>query len=122
MKKFIISNSKGTTSVMEVECEKVSIFEDGVVALLKDGEWKARIDLPISLYEKFPNGKVVKPIFCWHAFYETVDLALEEVGKGLYWEILRAKKKELATNPDTVLEVSKEEIDELLSKVKVKNL
>ena len=119
MKKFIISQHKGTTSIMEVECEKVSIFEDGAVALLKTGEWKARIDLPTSLYEKLPDGKVIKPIFCWHAFYETADEAVQKIGKDLHWEILRAKKKQLASNLDIVLEVLPEEIDEALSKIKI---
>lgn len=70
MRKWIIyqSRDKGT-SVMEVEIEMVRSAEDPSVGWLPEGEYKARIMQPKSLYEKQDDGSLTPPMWYSHAFY-----------------------------------------------------
>jgi hypothetical protein len=118
MKKFVIHSSKGTMSVLEVECVKLSKAESPLFNLADD-QWMAKITAPESLYEKREEGKSEPPIWCWWAFHETAEECLEKLRKDAEYSILRAKSKRKSKEPDLVVEASPDEIEAIMSAIKV---
>jgi|SRR6185436_4239734 len=123
MKKFIIQ-SKQKISILEVECEKLSIIDDMSIMQLKPGEWKAKINKPISLFEKDNCGKLVPPVWCWHSFYETIDECTDQIKDMVRTELFRDRKKYFLKNLNiTSIEIDEEEINkeiaDVISKVEV---
>lgn len=110
MRKFYINSKRGATSIMEVEIQLVTPLEDCSVLWLQPGEYKARITEPQSLLlkvEKVVEGKkevsFVPDVFCWHAFYETVEDAREVVAKNIRFEMqtfAESKHREVATDEE----------------------
>jgi hypothetical protein len=68
MRRFAVQHSRGQTSVMEVEIEILSAMEDPTVLWLPEGEFKARVMAPTSLYDQ--DGK--PPVWYSHAIYWTI--------------------------------------------------
>lgn len=114
MKKFVIHSTRGKTSVMEVECEKLSRMDHFHMGL-KEGEWMGKITAPQSLFEKTLDGKLVPPVWCWWAFYETAEEYLASIKKSAVATILRTKAKRKSSEPDLVVEVTEEELSEISS-------
>lgn len=82
MKKFVIHSRKGTTSIMEVECELVQAIEDPSIMWLPAGEYRARVLEPAALHqkiEKLVDGKkvvtLVPDVWCSHSFYSSLEEA-----------------------------------------------
>lgn len=74
MKKFVIHGLKSKTSIIEVECTKLTSMDTPSIGWLPKDEYKARIDAPTSLFDKIDN-KLEKPI--WHSFvfFDTLEEA-----------------------------------------------
>ena len=90
MKKYSIKSAKGKTTIYEVEIEVIRTAEDVSVSWLNTGEYKARVLKPISFHqriEKLVDGKkeivMVPDIWCWHAFYESVEDAKAQATKWI---------------------------------------
>lgn len=85
MRKFTIQSKKGSYSIVEVEVELVRPMEDPSVMWLGSGEYKARVLAPEMFHqriEKVVEGKkefvLVPDVWCWHAFYESAEIAREQ--------------------------------------------
>lgn len=123
MRKFYIHNKRGATSIMEVEVQVVTPLEDCSVLWLKPGEYKARITEPQSLLlkvEKIVDGKkevsFVPDVFCWHAFYETVEEAREVVAKNTRFEMqtfAENKHRAIATDEEVAAAIAAVQVEML---------
>src|SRR5271165_3876860 len=71
MRRFAVQHNRGQTSVMEIEIQILSAMEDSSVLWLPEGEFKARIVAPTSLYDQ--DG--LPPIWYSHAIYWNVHQA-----------------------------------------------
>lgn len=125
MKKFIINYAKNAISIVEVDCEKVCSIDDLSIGSLKDDEWKARINKPDFLYEKGTAGKLIKPIWCWHSFYDSVEDCFVELHNAISYKLLKNKTKEFFKTNDNSsvfnfdLEVLKKEVDEIIARIQI---
>lgn len=88
MKKFVVHRS----SIIEVECTKLSPAEDPSTALLPEGEYKAKIDAPTSLFEKI-DSKLVKPVWYSFAFFQTLEDAKKKMEADVRATLERNKRK-----------------------------
>lgn len=120
MRKFVINVRKGTTTIMEVECEVVTPLQDSSIMFLKPGEWKGSITAPQSLMvrvEKIVDGKkesnFIPDVYCWHAFYDTVEAAQTEVAK-----MTRHEMQVFAANKRRPV-ATEEEVQAAIAEVKV---
>jgi hypothetical protein len=93
MRKFTIISRKGVTTIQEVEIELVSTLEDPSVMWMKPGEYKAKVLKPESLYEKQNDGRLISPIWCWFAFFNSEDDARAQAEQDLKREMERAARK-----------------------------
>lgn len=116
MKKFVIHSVKGSASIIEVEVIKLSPMECPA-SILQEGEWMGRIISPEFLFEKIADGKAAPPIWCWWAFYDSVELCLAQLHEETKVSLLRSKHKHNTTGES--VEVSEEEISAVLSAVKI---
>lgn len=116
MKKFIINYVRGQASIIEVECEMLS---SDPTSSLKDGEWRAVITKPESLFEKQDNGSLLPPTYCWFAFYDSVELAMSHLKKITTESLLRDIEKSKVINPSIEINFSLSEVDDIMNKVKV---
>jgi hypothetical protein len=94
MKKFIIQSERNKTSIIEVEIELVTAMEDPSIKWLPEGEYKARILQPKSLYEKQEDGTLVSPLWYSHAFYCNKLDAWTKLEKMIRDGFERDKRKE----------------------------
>ena len=120
MKKFVIQSVKGATSIVEVEYEVMPKFYSYT---LKEGEWMGKITAPTFLYEKDMSNKLVPPIWCWWAFYESVETAMEYLNKNFRESIVRSLEKQARLSGSVYVPLSEEDLDNFvmgaLSTVKV---
>lgn len=103
MRKYIVQHLKGVTSILEIECEKVTLLEDPSLAWsLKNFEYKVKVSKPVSFAGE---------ILCWWALFATEPLARQQAEKELIEEAKRNARKEgrLFTVP---------ELGKILQKVK----
>lgn len=115
MKKFVIYSSRGKTSIIEVECEIIPIM-DHYFAGLKDDEWVAKISKPESLLERSIDKKIIQPVWCWWAFYNSVEECLSSLRESTKESLLRSKRK--SKDPELVIDVTEEELDVVMSSIK----
>jgi hypothetical protein len=94
MIKFIIHIERGgKTSIMEVEIELVTAVEDPSVKWLPEGEYKARVTTPMSLYDKQEDGSLTPPVWYSHAFSWTIHQAWARAERMLREEFQRGLVK-----------------------------
>lgn len=103
MKKFIIYNKKGNTSLVEVECEFVSAMEDPCSNYIQynEGEYRARILKPDFLHDKIEKKQsdgtkisVLRPPVLWsHAFYDSLEIARASAEKRIQSGFKSQKEK-----------------------------
>lgn len=91
MKKFVI-NAKGKTSIIEVECVKLTPMDTPSIGWLPQDEYKARIDAPTSLFDKTDN-KLEKPIWHSFAFFDTLEEAKIKASADIKVMLERNEKK-----------------------------
>ena len=91
MRKFVVQSVKGVTSIVEVEYEVMPKYYDYA---LREGEWKGKITAPTFLYEKDVNNKLVPPVWCWWAFHDSVEAAMEYLKTSFTDSIVRAGQKQ----------------------------
>ncbi len=66
-KAYVVHTDRtGQISVIQVEIERITAMEDPSVMFLPNGEFRARILNPTSLWEKNDRGVLVAPV--WHNF------------------------------------------------------
>ena len=120
MRKFFIHSFKGDTTIMEVEIE---VMPKSYFTSLKEGEWMGKVTAPTSLYEKQNNGILTPPIYCWWAFYDSVETCKEQMEKACRLSLIRLKRKMSLRSDIPVEPASAEEIEsevaESISKVKI---
>lgn len=120
MRKFIVRSIKGITSIVEVEYEVMPKFYDYA---LKEGEWKGKITAPTFLYEPDVNNKLVPPVWCWWAFHDSVQTALEYLDTSFRDSFVRAKEKQARLSGEVYKPYSTQELNalvlEALDQVKV---
>lgn len=106
MYKFVIYSRKGKTTVYEVECEKILPMEDPSIMWAPQGEYRARIFRPETLFEPdlVDGTKMVPPVWCDHAFYETSAAALAVARKWVRHELVdyQIQKKREPKSEDEV--------------------
>ena len=88
MKKFVIHRN----SIIEVECTKLSTAENPSIAWLPSGEYWARIDAPVSIFDKV-DAKLVNPIWHSFAFFQTMDDAKKKMEANVRDTFDRNKRK-----------------------------
>lgn len=94
MRKFYIHTERGAkTSIIEVEAELITAMEDPSIQWLPEGEYRARILAPKSLYEKQEDGSLIPPV--WHswALAWTQHQAMAWVSKMVHDDMQRALEK-----------------------------
>lgn len=114
---FVIYSFKGDTSIMEVECQRLTQTECPFPSM-KEGEWAAKILKPQSLWDKLPSGKLVPSIWCGWAFYNSAEECREKFEASTRMSILRSKSKRKLKDPEIVVEVTEEEVTAVMDKVK----
>lgn len=73
MRKFIVQTARdGQVSIIEVEIKIVEAIEDQSIMWLPIDEYRARVIMPQSLYEKQEDGSFIPPVWYSHAFYWTI--------------------------------------------------
>ena len=77
MRKFVIHFIKETTTIIEVECEKISGLEDPSVLWLPSGEFKVKISAPKSILNKETNGTYSAISYYNHGIYDSYEEALK---------------------------------------------
>lgn len=107
MKKFII-NAKGKTSIIEVECTKLTPMDTPSVGWLPQNEYKARIDAPTSLFDKIDN-KLEKPVWYSFAFFDTLEEAKTKASADIKVMLERNEKK--TGSPFTEEDINKQLVD-----------
>ena len=116
MKKFTIHVRRNEHTIYEVECEKLQPIDDPSVMWLKEDEYKARVTAPEALLEKKVEGDkttFTQPVWCSHAFYDTVLEAETRCAKDIRHEMVEfAMQKRRAA-------ASEEEIRAEVAKIKV---
>lgn len=117
MRKFVLHINRGVVSILEVEAEKISNVEAPVG--LQDGEWAVRVIAPKSLYDVDAHGKEIPPVFMWHSIYDTSEACLQDYKDKLHPSLLRDKRKH---NPGKEVSVSEEELEGLISQIKIVKL
>lgn len=120
MRKYSIKSAKGKTTIYEVEIEVIRTAEDVSVSWLNPGEYKARVLKPISFHqriEKLVDGKkeivMVPDIWCWHAFYESVEDARAQATKWIKEDMVDfaiRKHREPATEEEVQAAIAAVEI------------
>lgn len=96
MRKFVVQHVKGTTSIQEIECTKVTPLDDSSVLNLLGNEYKVKIVRPSSL-----AGEVW---FNW-ALYDSAEIALVRAEQDLVEEAQRNERKhDILYEPLKVLE------------------
>lgn len=94
MKKFTIIHKKGTITLQEVEMRYVTSMEDpSVLWSLKEGEYRAWVLKPESVYDKQKDGSLTPPVWCWHAFYSCEATAREAAESALKEDMARGARK-----------------------------
>ena len=84
MRKFYLHYQKDSTSVVEVECEIITGMEDPSVMWLPPGEFRARVVAPTYLYERKKDSKeLIPPVWYTHAFYDSIELAMQQAEKDI---------------------------------------
>ena len=120
MRKFVIQSVNSSTSIVEVEYEVMPKYYDYA---LREGEWKGKITAPTFLYEKDVNNKLVPPIWCWWAFHDSVDAAMEYLKISFRESIVRSREKKCRIAGVICYPLTSDELDSevksLLDKVKV---
>lgn len=120
MRKFVIQSVNGSTSIVEVEYEVMPKYYDYA---LREGEWKGKITAPTFLYEKDVNNKLVPPIWCWWAFHDSVDSAMDYLKTNFRESIVRSREKKCRIAGVTCYPLTSDELDTavkyLLDQVKV---
>lgn len=79
MRKFVIHTLKGDTSIIEVECERITGREDPSVMWLPAGEYTVKITAPQSLLTKKVVGKetTLEPtIYYSHGVFDSEEAAV----------------------------------------------
>lgn len=110
MRKFIINSVRGSTSIMEIECQK--IFDP----FLKSGEYKVKVITPASLGEKKLDGTFECPIYYWHGLFGTAEEAMDRVERDIRFELGRVKTKKISQDILKLDSIpAKEEMKKLLS-------
>lgn len=120
MRKFVVQSVKGSTSIVEVEYEMMPKFYNYA---LKEGEWMGKITAPTFLYEKDHTNTLVPPIWCWWAFYDSVEACREYLSKNFGESIVRATEKQARLSKVAYVPMSEEDLDNFvmgaMSQVKV---
>lgn len=120
MRKFVVQSVKGITSIVEVEYEVMPKFYNYA---LKEGEWMGKISAPTFLYEKDHNNNLVPPIWCWWAFYDSVEVAMEYLSKSFRESFVRSVEKQARISGNPYIPISCEDVGNFaagaLSQVKV---
>lgn len=120
MRKFVIQSVKGSTSIVEVEYEVMPKYYNYA---LTEGQWMGKISAPTFLYEKDVNNKPVPPVWCWWAFYDSVEDCLAYLKINFGESIVRNREKKFRLAGISCELLTEEEVDiqvaEELSKVKV---
>lgn len=114
MRKLIVQTTReGKTIVTEVEIELVKAVEDPSVMWLPEGEYKARILDPKSLYEKQIDGSLLPPLWYSHAFYEDMEEVIEYFDKALREESDRARRHHKTGYTEEEIQQKLSEIEEV---------
>lgn len=112
MRMFVINNGRQKTSIMEVECEKITALEDPSVMWLLPSDSKYRILAPTSFHEKKETGSA-PPVWYSHSFYERLEEAKSVVEKNIRYtmtEFAKAKHQSVATEEEVQKAISEVEV------------
>lgn len=116
MKKFVINSKKGTTSIYEVECEKILPLEDPSALLLPIGEYKARILKPTFFHEKEDSSikaKLIPVVWQGYAFYDSLEAARAVAEKNMIYDMVEfaiSKNRTPATKEEVALAIASIEV------------
>lgn len=112
MRKFVIRSTKGSTSIVEVECEVMPKFYS---YSLKEDQWMAKITTPTFLYEKDFNNKLVPPVWCWWAFYDSVEDCLDYLKISFRESTVRQHQKRSRLFDTIYVPFTEEELDKFVA-------
>lgn len=121
MKKFIINYGREFTSIVQVEVVKLTMLEAFQLnhhMIYEKGNWMGKIIEPKSLYEKDKKSNLVPPVWCWWAFYDSLEECQAQAKESLKLSMERNKVK-ANIEPSTITD---QELEEAFNSIKIELL